>query len=397
MFESSTNQYLADLKARYRASPLPGFLAWWGSELAELVPETIRRRLMPPKPEVWIVPAPSGGGDLKIMRPGPRDQDPPEVIDVFGAGEDLELLRGRWLEVLHEFDDGAPEIRLCLGEEYLLEVPVTLPAAVEGDLGQALGYQLDQLTPFRADQALFGYRVVRRDTDKGRLDVQLKVIPNTAFEPVQARLNDLGIVAHAVDAIDSGAEQPVAEGFNLLPEDRRPTYVHARARLNWMLAGALVLAVGLVMVQSLYLRANTVEELELAASELRDEARAVMDLQQQLEDSMVAANFLAERRRQQPVNVAVLAELTEILPDDIWLNQFRLQGGELFVQGLADGSQRLISLLNESGLIRDAEFRGSIATDRASGQERFQATAEVATPAASDQTDGADDADSPES
>lgn len=390
MTEQIIQRYFGPVRARYRASPLPAFLSWWGGELASLIPDRLRKRMMPPKPEVWIVPAASGGGDLRIWRPG----TPPERMDVFGAGEDPELLRGRWKEILDQFDDGAPEVRMCLNEDHVLSVPVTLPTAVEGNLDQSLGYQLDQLTPFRADQVLYSHRILNRDTERGRLEVEMRLVPKTVWEPIRERLAVIGIAPNVLDAVESQDDPPQPAGFNLLPEGRRPHYVHARARLNWSLAGALVLLLALVMVQSLYLRGRSVDALEAEADQLRAEAREVMDLQQQLEDALLAANFLAERRRRQPVNLEVLAELTRILPDDIWLQQYRLQGSELYFQGLAEGSQRLIELVNESDLIADAEFRGSVTVDRATGMERFQADAVVRVP---ETTDGGRDAAAPES
>ena len=356
-------------RRRYRASPLPAFLAWWGRELAPLVPEALRRRWMPPKPQLWIVPAETGGGDLRILTVG----DAPNVADVFGAGEDLELLRGRWRERLADFEDGRPEVRLCLHEQDVLGLPVDLPAAVEGNLAQALRFQIDQVSPFSPDQVYFDHRIAEHDHEHGRLHVELRMVPRETVDGLLERLHAIGMVVHRVDTLRPGDEAE-PEGFNLLPEERRPRYVHARARTNLMLGGVLVLLVGLVMAQSLILRERTVTRLTEDADRLRTEARQVMALQQRLEDSLLAANFLAEKRAAQPPAIELLAETTRLLPDDIWLQRFQLQGREMTVQGLTNGSQRVIGLLNESELLRDTEIRGNITMDPRSGKERFTTT-----------------------
>jgi general secretion pathway protein L len=95
-----------------------------------------------------------------------------------------------------------------------------------------------------------------------------------------------------------------------------------------------VLLLALVMAQSLYLRGQTVDKLQAEVNQLRTESEAVMGLQQELEDSLTAANFLAERRRRQPVTIQVLDEVTRVLPDDIWLQQLQVRGNELMMQGL---------------------------------------------------------------
>jgi general secretion pathway protein L len=360
------------VRRRYRATPLPGFFAWWGGELAPLVPERIRQRWMPPKPQLWIVPAATGGGDLRILKIG----DSPETADVFGAGEDLDLLRGRWRELLTSFEDGRPEVCLCLHEQDVLALPVELPAAVEGNLAQALQFQVDQVSPFSADQVYIDHRVAAHDQEHGRLHVELRLVPRETVDQLLERVQAIGMVVHRVDTLSAGDEvRP--EGFNLLPDDRRPRYVHARARFNLVLSAALIVLVALVMAQSLILREQTVRQLTDDADLLRAEARQVMELQQRLEDSLLAANFLSEKRAAQPPAIELLAETTRLLPDDIWLQRFQLQGQEMTVQGLTNGSQRVIGLLNESELLRDTEIRGNITMDPRSGKERFTTSSQV--------------------
>lgn len=361
---------------RYRATPVPVFLAWWRRELAALVPESLSRRLMPPKPQLWIVPADSGGGDYRLW----RADGEPRLLEVFGAGEDAELLRGRWRDILAEFRDGQPEVRLCLHEDQVLTLPVELPDAVQGNLDQALRFQLDQLSPFRADQVVFDYRVERHDQDHGRIEVTLRIVPTDELEPSLEKARAFGAVVHAVDTLAVG-DPPRPEGFNLLPEARRPRYVHARARFNLLLGAGLAVLLALVMLQSVMLRERTVSGLRAQADELRVEARRVMQLRQALEETMMAASFLAEKRASQPAVIELMNELTRILPDDIWLQQFQLQGTDLRIQGQADGSQRVIGLLNESESFESPEITGTISVDPRSGQERFRSQVRVVTEA----------------
>ena len=361
-------------RQRYQATPVPAFLSWWGRELGTLLPESVSSRLMPPKPQLWIVPAESGGGDYRIW----RADGEPRVLDVFGAGEDAQLLRGRWRDILAEFRDGQPEVRLCLHEDLVLSLPVELPAAVEGNLDQALRYQLDQLSPFRADQVVLDHRVERHDQDHDRIEVTLRIVPNDDLQPLLDRARAFGAVIHAVDTL-AAEDPPRPEGFNLLPESRRPHYVHARARFNMLLGAGLIVVLALVMAQTVILRERTVSELRVQADELRVEARRVMQLQQSLQDTLLAANFLAEKRAAQPAVIELMDELTGLLPDNIWLQQFQLQGSDLRIQGQADGSQRVIGLLDESELFDSPEITGAISIDPRTGQERFRSQVTVLT------------------
>ena len=372
MIQQATDKLFQPLQQRYRASPLPAFFAWWGGELSALVPETWSRRLMPPKPQLWIVPAASGGGDLRIWRADGELRP----LDVFGAGEDARLLATRWRDLLAEFTDGRPEVRLCLNETACLGVPVQLPAAVQDNLRAALGFQIDQISPFRPEQVFFDQQVVRQDTARGRIDVELRLARREDVEALLGRMREIGIVVHVVDTL--GQEDPPAvEGYNLLPQERRPHYAHARARFNMMLALVLVVLLGAVMAETLMMRERTAARLTEEANRLREQAMAVAALEQELGDSLLAANFLAAKRSQEAPAIRVLDEITRVLPDDIWLQQFQLQGRELRIQGMAEGSQRVVGLLNESPLLESPEITGNISIDPMTGKERFRTQAMV--------------------
>ena len=363
---NAINEYINGLGTRYRASPLPAFFRWWGGELSSLLPASLRGRMISPRPALWLVPSTEDGGFV-VWRGG----DQPERLDEFRADEDPALLANRWREWLLRFDDGQPEIRLCLPADLVLEKPIELPLAVESNLPAAVGYQLDQLTPFTVNQVFHDFQLTQRDSANGRLHLDLRLVLREVLTPLTERLTAIGIRPHAIDTLDASADLPRCESFNLLPEAQRPPYVFQRARLNWRLGAAALAVLVLVMFQSIYLREQAIERLEREAAQLRAEAETVMALQRELEDALVAANFLAERRRRQPIAIQVLDEVSRVLPDDMWLQQVQVRGSELQIMGSADGSQRLIEIINDSPLFDDAEFRGQVRVDPATGQERF--------------------------
>jgi general secretion pathway protein L len=102
MILNVVNEYWGGLAARYRASPLPGFLSWWRGELAGLIPASLSSRMVSPRPALWLVAEPGDAGFV-VWRGG----DEPERSDIFGAEEDAQILRDRWLQLLNSFDDGA--------------------------------------------------------------------------------------------------------------------------------------------------------------------------------------------------------------------------------------------------------------------------------------------------
>jgi len=367
------NETLSGWRTRFRGSAVRRFLVWWGKELAAILPERLARRMVPPRPVLMVV-ADADGSGLTVWRETPV----PERIGRFAASEDVRDLRERWMKAVHSFPEGNPQVLLGLPTEAVLARPIELPLAVESNLHSAIAYQLDQWTPFQAADVYFDYRVIERDAESGQLLVDLRIVPKTHLEPILDRLAAIGITPHCIDSLDLEAPAGLRrEDFNLLPESERPRYVYARARLNWRLAGLAVLVLAGVMAQSLYLRQLSIDKLDQEAAELRAQAEQVLAMQRQLEDSLQAANFLADRRRRQPVVIQILDDVTRRLPDDIWINQLQIRGNELMLLGLADESQRLIEMLNQSELLDETEFRGSINVDPNTGQERFNVRATI--------------------
>lgn len=372
---SDIQPQLQQLGQRYRAGPLAAFMHWWGGELYRLIPERWRSRLVAPRPQLWLLAGVDDAG-LSVWRGGAQ----PQGLDTLGAGEDLAALRQRWQAHLASFLDGPPQVCLLLPDELVLDAPVDLPLAVESNLTQALAYQLDQLTPFRSDQVWHDFRIRARDLDNARLKLDLRLVPKARLEALFDRLEAIGIRPHVVDVAPAGLQPDHdlhGSGFNLLPPARRRAYINRRARLNLGLSTGLVAALALVMFLSLHARSSGVEQLRAEVDSLRSQAERVLALQRELEDALDAANFLAEHRRKQPVVMHVLDELTRVLPNDMWLQSVTIREQELTLQGQGNGSQRLIELVNGSGLFSETAFRGAVNIDPNTGQERFNATATI--------------------
>jgi general secretion pathway protein L len=163
-----------------------------------------------------------------------------------------------------------------------------------------------------------------------------------------------------------------------LPADRRARRRNPRTRLNFALAALSLVLLALVMAQSLYLRAHQVEKLEDAIAAVQGQAREVMQIKKQIEETSEAAGFLARSRSAVPLAIAVLADVTRIMPDDTYLDRMVITNSNVQMQGKSKNAQKLIELVNASPLLDGAAFRGSTRLDARSGLEIFEVNAEVA-------------------
>jgi hypothetical protein len=117
---------------------------------------------------------------------------------------------------------------------------VTLPAATEENLAQVLGFEMDRLTPFKADEVYFDQRVVSRDAADGQITVELAMAPR---ERVDARVRELGALGVSVQGValrDDAHRSP--DTFDLLPSEQRGERESSRERaVRTSLIGAVAL------------------------------------------------------------------------------------------------------------------------------------------------------------
>ena len=360
-------------RRRWRASPMPAFLAWWGGEL---------RALLPPRWRGW-----------------------------FGAGADwylLQLTGGRWMlrrrghaEPLagwHDATDGAParvfnaalqrvdredlRVALLLPGARVLRRTLLLPLAARDNLQQVVGFDLDRQTPFSVAQVYYAVRELGAPA-AGRFHVELVAVTRASVDPLLARLRTQGIAVDAVD-VASGDDRL---GVNLLPVEQRPRRAHPRRRLNLILGAASLVLLLLVAGEWLHNRGVALARMQAEVAAMRGDAQQVASLRQQLQDNAGAAGFLATRKKDTVSMLSILADATARLPDGTWLERFSVDNtGQIGMQGQSQQAAKLLDALKDSLLITDAGFQGSIQPDPTTGKERFYLTAKVKLPATSSAT-----------
>jgi general secretion pathway protein L len=258
----------------------------------------------------------------------------------------------------------------------VLQRNLSLPAAAEENLRQVLAFEMDRQTPFKADQIYFDSRVTGRDASGRNVLVELVLLPRAQLDQEIAALP---AGASALDGVDAWRAAPGGDRrqINLMPQERRARRRDMRLPLNLGLA-ALVLALLFVnMDESLTNRADAVESMRAEVEKSNVEARQVATLRKTLADSVAGANFLSDKKRNSPLTVAVLDDLSRRLPEDTFLERLQIENGEIQLQGQAKEAAKLIALLSSSACLGDPRLQGQIQPDARTGKERFQITADA--------------------
>lgn len=374
---------LARLRTRYARTPLPRFFTWWGRELVALLPARWRA-LLSERSDALLLEAQDA--QLTIWRQsGERTRE----LGAISLAEPIDVQKTAFLRLRSQLDD--PDLRriYCIPSERTLRRMITLPAAAENNLRQVLAFEMDRQTPFKADQVYFDYRILSRSGDRN-LSIELTVVPRAALDN---ELNKVAGVEAALDGVDCWQQGPGSQrsGLNLLPADRRMKRKNLRLRMNLALAGAAVVLLITVMLQSLANRQSALDAMTAEVDKAQGEAKQVSSARKTLQDTIDAANFLSRKKHETPLMVDVLNDLTARLPDDTYLERMNVdEKYKVELQGLSDDASKLIGLLNKSQLLTNPSPQGSIQPDPRTKKDRFNITVEFKSIAAANEAKAAE-------
>jgi general secretion pathway protein L len=346
------------VRRAWHGSPLPGFFAWWGAELAASLPAPVR---------AWLGRGPTWLAlDVSASTLSLHHVGDPHVLVRIDPASAPDLQRSALREGLAGIDPSAWRVALCLPPAAVLRRRVVLPVAARGDLRQALAWEMDRQTPFRADEVYYDVRAAGA-VSGNRLAVELVVAPHAQVDPW---LHQLALIGLGIDAVDV-SEEVGRSGFNLLPPAQRARRPDPRRRLNWILAVIAVVLAVLAMHQWVANRCTALAAMQTEVGSLRVQARQVAAMHRTLAGKIAASRFLAQHRAQSATVIDVLDDLTHRLPDATWLERLSVDGDQVAMQGQSPQATALLERLKGSALLGEPRFQGVIQTDPQTGKERF--------------------------
>ena len=340
-------------------SRLNAFWQWWTGEL---------RALVPPRLMSWVV------GDVAVTD---------VTVDASGitlirieSGEPIAFAKILNIELtthplLRELRaKGHDQARLLLGADQVLRKTISLPAAIEENLREVMGFELDRHTPFVSSQAYYDVKLQKRDTQRETIEVLLAVAARAVVDPLLATVRQAGL---SVDAITVAGAEPAAQTIELLPANDKPARKWGNLpRLNLaLLAGALLL--GLV---ALLLPIWQKREEVIALNALVGKVSADYEISRRVNDEYTKLaneyNYVTGKKQGMHSSLAILEELTRISPDTTAAQSLDLKSTgktrEVTLIGEAQAASRVIEALEQSPLFQNASQRsqtrrGSLGTN----------------------------------
>jgi general secretion pathway protein L len=379
------------LRNAAQRSGLRAFWQWWIGELAPMVPagprNALRRRRLRPilalDADTAVMWVPRTADGVLTFTESARIALSGDPAAVAKAGREA-------VDALPRISYGGSvaeaKLVVALPPGQVLRKTITLPAAVEESLEQALAFDLDRHTPFKPDEVYFDAVVIGRDSAKKEIRVDWAAALRSVVDQACRRAESWGAtVVGVTPEAPVGAAALAGTTLNLLPEEDRPNGV-GRRRLGLWAPLALVAAVALLAVAlPVWQKRGYAIALMQLANQARVQADASNALRMQLEQLTDDYNFALQRKYAFPAAMQLVDDVTRVLPDDTWLTQLEVKTTargkdprrELGLRGESGNAGLLISLLEESKAFEQAAPRSPTTKIQPGPGEIFDVAAQL--------------------
>lgn len=266
-----------------------------------------------------------------------------------------------------------PALSLVLPEKLALQKAIEFPLVPERDLRQALSFEIDRQSPFKAEDVLFDYQVRYRDTATKKLVLELTIVPKQRAESLLNGFREMGLQVTKLD-VASGQGNARGIGLNLMNGFASES---TRRRMPMLLAAASVLLFVAIVYIPIYQLSTLESSLEKEIQLARKAANDTITMQNDLEQEIRSAEFLDARKTVTPSSIVVLDELTRALPDDTWLQRFQHDQEHASISGYSTGASKLISIIDEQENFINPTFTSPIVKDKNRDIEKFEMKFEI--------------------
>jgi|GEM_PF-1635972 len=366
------------------------FFHWWLAELVQLLPQKWRTgllgqqslcRLSLERGRLQLVLEAQGretalGSHYLSPLPGastrgisPEDSPAPAVDAVAAASVKQELMNN--IAALDSQSRG--RVVLELADDYLLIRDITLPLVSDGDIASVLAHEIDRLSPFEKDKVCYGYELLQKNLQTGKLRLRLICLERTALESLLAQCGELGLgVVQVQRKNELLGSETFCETLNLLPADQRPAKEKLWNSANQALASLAVVLLLAVLMLPLWHYENQIGHLSEEVDALLEQSKVVRAKQARLVSALDIRDALVDRKNNEFEKIIILHNLAHVIPDNTWLTRVTIRNSALEIEGESEKSSDLIEKLESQAAFYQVEFASSVTRNTRTAKERFQ-------------------------
>ncbi|AMN40696.1 general secretion pathway protein L GspL [Rhodoplanes sp. Z2-YC6860] len=249
---------------------------------------------------------------------------------------------------------------------------IKVPAQAREYLSGIVRNQIDRLSPWPPQDAIYGFEAHPNVSDPGSLDVQISVAPRSAVENTRDELRAAGLQLDQITVRKTAApERPPIPLWSREASDSGQQLRTARFAAGGALAATVVLSAA-ISTWALWSATSMAGNLDETTTRSRTLQRL---LQVGRSPQALAALPLPERawafKETSYSAVFALEGLSRALPDTAYLTDFRLEKGLLRITGLTSDAPALIAPLEQSGHFANVRFSAATTRSAESGLFTF--------------------------
>jgi general secretion pathway protein L len=263
---------------------------------------------------------------------------------------------------------------LRIAADRVIRKTVSLPPGTLGFLLSIVRNKVESLSPWQSSDTLWGYRLLGGRSSADTIAVEIGMTARNPVSGLTAALKAAGIVVGRIEFGDSGsAEDTISVVPEVMEKPRRDVrkVLYAAAVL-----GALALVAGFAGGMTAW-RAQ--QELQIVAANT-EKLRAELEGRSAAggkTTERAAAQAEADRKHRETPLIMLLGELTELIPDDTWLQAVHLSEDRIIITGKGKAAPPMISALENSPFLQDVNFAAATERQTADSQDSFSISAKV--------------------
>lgn len=334
---------------------------WWTLELLDCLPGWSSGSDNSARKTLVVSLDPSGPRLVseKARLPGTSNAQPAAgtVVDVWDTIADLGKRRRAapvWIRLPHTS---------CLVRR------IEFPEAARRDAGRLLDLNLERTTPFRQKDIYTAHYVDEARSTRQTLHVCQLVVRREEVDRAISNLRSTGASLAGVDCWNEDASSALP--VNFLPRAESIADANRSAHVKRLLLTlALILAVSAAGI-AIHRHESALADITQHTSAARERAASARKARDDAKSAVYEIEAVRKLKASNTSTVAILDRLTRLLPDTVWVTDFRLDGGTIDVSGEADSAAGLILLLENSDLFTQAAFTAPVTRDESGGKESF--------------------------
>ncbi len=337
----------------------------WIAQVAEAIVAGINRVSV--QQDVRLIETGQNTFTMK-MKSKPKQSAPSDYQFVLVDDEPSLALPADWAAVLP-----GSRFEVVLRPSRFLFRPLDLPKRAADFLDGMIRSQIDRLTPWTANEAFFSWSAPV-ETSADRINVTVVAAPKAKIAPL-IRLAESCDAGSVILYATPDGEPRTDGGIKIFEKRMRGSLDVTRVR---RILSAVLLTAAVAAALSLVVANVVGGRLESQQQQLTRkiaEGRAARVKLSSSDDS--THNILARRKRATPSSVMVLEALSEILPDNTYVTELRIEKDKLQIVGITQEAPSLVRLIEQSPHFTRATFFAPTTRSSNDPGERFHVEARI--------------------